>query len=155
MTELNLIRKEKIKLLTDFLVEHEDGVNTIGNGKEIFYKDNDIAPLKHSFADGVYIRQMTMQQGTLVVGAIHNHEHVWFLLTGHLTVASKEDVEDFEAPCYVVSPPGKKRVIYANEDSIFVNIHKNPTNTQDLKELEKDIVSLTEEDFNEYIKNRL
>ena len=41
MTELNLIRKEKIKLLTDFLVEHEDGVNTIGNGKEIFYKDND------------------------------------------------------------------------------------------------------------------
>ena len=70
-------------------------------------------------------------------------------------MASKEDVEDFEAPCYVVSPPGKKRVIYANEDSIFVNIHKNPTNTQDLKELEKDIVSLTEEDFNEYIKNKL
>ena len=39
-----------------------------------------------------------------------------------------------------------KRVIYAAEDSIFVNIHKNPTNTQDLDKLEAEIVSKSYEE---------
>ena len=51
----------------------------------------------------------------------------------------------------MVSEPGSQRIIYAHEHSIFVNIHKNPSNTKDIKELEKEIVSITMEEFN--IKN--
>jgi len=52
------------------------------------------------------------------------------------------------APCYTVSKPGSQRVILALEDSIFVNVHKNPTNTKDISKLEKEIVSMTIEEYN-------
>ena len=131
-----------------------NGIGIEGTGKEIM-TDSKITPIKHSFADGIYVRQMDMAEGTIVVGAIHNHLHVWFLLTGHVTVVTEGTTEDYVAPCYVVSTPGIKRVIHANLDSIFVNIHKNPTNTQDLKELEEEIVSLNYEEYEIYInKNK-
>jgi len=143
--QLNKITKE--------LINKSDELKVVGDGKSIIH--HDIVPLKHTFADQIYVRQMEMKQGTMVVGAVHNHKHVWFLLTGHLTISNNKDIQDYEAPCYVVSEPGSQRVIYANEDSIFVNIHKNPTNTENIEELEKEIVSLTKEDFNNYIKNKV
>ena len=106
--------------------------------------------LKHSFADGIYVRQMLMKKDSVVVGAIHNHLHVWFLLTGHITVATEDSTQDYVSPCYVVSTPGVKRVILANEESIFVNVHKNPTNTQDLDKLEAEIVSKNYKEYEEY-----
>ena len=90
----------------------------------------------------------------MVVGAIHNHLHVWFLLTGELTVVTESTQEDYVAPCYVVSTPGVKRVIYAHEDSIFVNIHKNPSNTQDIKELEATIVSKNYKEYEKYTNQK-
>ena len=96
-----------------------------------------------------------MDQGSIVVGAIHKHLHVWFLLTGHISVVTEDATEDYIAPCYVVATPGTKRVIYANKESIFVNIHKNPENIKDIKKLEAEIVSLTFKDYEEYInKNK-
>jgi len=38
------------------------------------------------------------------------------------------------------------------EDSVFVNVHKNPSNTQDIKELEKEIVSMTIQEYNNKYK---
>ena len=95
-----------------------------------------------------------MKQGDVVVGAIHKHLHVWFLLTGHVTIATEDTTEDYIAPCYVVSTPGVKRVILANENSIFVNIHKNPSNTKDLDVLEKEIVALNYKEYEEYINKK-
>jgi len=77
------------------------------------------------------------------------------LLTGHLAVATEDSIEEFIAPCYVLAKPGSKRVIYAMEESIFINVHKNPSNTENIDELEKDIVSTTFEDYEQYInKNK-
>ena len=146
--------REKILKLEESLLCIADGINVEGDGKHIL-TDSKIAPIKHTFADGVYIRQMDMKKDSVVVGAIHNHLHVWFLLAGHVTVATEETTEDYIAPCYVVSTPGVKRVIRANEDSIFVNVHKNPTNTRDVSKLEKEIVSLNYKEYEEYInKNK-
>ena len=153
MKNITLNKRKEIQKLQDNWVSIADGVNIIGDGKTVVHCDE--FPLKHSFADGVYVRQMDMKKGSAVVGHIHNHEHVWFLLTGNLAVATEKTVEEYIAPCYVIAQPGSKRVIYALEDSIFVNIHKNPSNTKDIKELEKDIVSTTFEKYEEYInKNK-
>ena len=97
---------------------------------------------------------MDIKKDTIVVGAIHKHLHVWFLLTGDVTVATEDTTEDYIAPCYVVSTPGVKRVILANEDSIFVNIHKNPSNTKDLDKLEKEIVALNYKEYEKYINKK-
>ena len=146
--------REKILSLEKSLISVGDGINIEGDGKHIL-TDSKISPIKHTFDDGIYIRQMDMVKGGVVVGAIHKHLHAWFLLTGHITVATVETTEDYIAPCYVVSTPGFKRVILANEDSIFVNIHKNPSNTQNIDELEKEIVALNYEEYEEYInKNK-
>jgi hypothetical protein len=127
------------------LVNKADEVNIVT------HQDSDIFPLKHTFADGIYVRQMSMNPGSVVVGAIHKHLHVWFLLTGHISVVTEESTEDYIAPCYVVATPGTKRVIYAHEKSIFVNVHKNPTNTQDIQQLEKNIVAKDFKEYEEYI----
>ena len=152
--EVSTSTREKILKLEKSLVCIADGVNIEGDGKNIV-TNSKIAPIKHAFADGVYIRQMDMVKESIVVGAIHKHLHVWFLLTGHITVATEDTTEDYIAPCYVVSTPGVKRVILANEDSIFVNIHKNPSNTRNIDKLEKEIVALNYEEYEEYInKNK-
>ena len=152
--EVSKNSRNKILKLESDLIKIADGVNVEGDGEHIV-TDSKIAPIKHAFADGIYIRQMDMVKDTIVVGAIHKHLHVWFLLTGHVTVATEDTTEDYIAPCYVVSTPGVKRVILANEDSTFVNIHKNPSNTQDIDELEKEIVALNYEEYEEYInKNK-
>ena len=152
--EISVNSREKILELEKTLINAADGVNIEGDGKSVM-TDSKIAPIKHTFADGVYIRQMDMMKDSVVVGAIHKHLHVWFLLTGHVTVATEDTTEDYIAPCYVVSTPGAKRVILANEDSIFVNVHKNPSNTQDIDELEKEIVALDYKEYEEYInKNK-
>tara|TARA_R100001530_G_C4255579_1_gene139057 strand:+ start:138 stop:602 length:465 start_codon:yes stop_codon:yes gene_type:complete len=151
--EIILNRRKEIQRLQDVLISQVDGKNIEGDGNHIVHSDN--FPMKHSFADGIYIRQMDMKAESMVVGAIHNHLHVWFLLTGHLAVATEESIEEFVAPCYVLATPGAKRVIYAMEDSIFVNIHKNPKNIKDIKKLEDEIVSLTFKDYEKYInKNK-
>ena len=152
--EISVNSREKILELENAMINIADGVNVEGDGKSIV-REGKIAPIKHAFADGVYIRQMDMAKDTVVVGAIHKPLHVWFLLTGDVTVATEDVTEDYIAPCYVVSTPGVKRVILANEDSIFVNIHKNPSNTRDLDKLEKEIVALNYEEYEEYInKNK-
>ena len=146
--------REKILALEKSLINISDGVNVEGDGNKIV-RDGNIAPIKHTFADGVYVRQMDMKKDTVVVGAIHKHLHVWFLLIGDVTIATEDTTEDYIAPCYILSTPGVKRVIYSNEDSIFVNVHKNPTNTKDLDKLEKEIVVLNYEEYEKYInKNK-
>jgi len=151
--EITLKKREEIQALQDLLIYNADGVNIEGDGKNIIHSEN--FPLKHTFADGVYIRQMDMKADSMVIGAIHNHLHAWFLLTGRLAVVTEDSVEEFIAPCYVLATPGSKRVIYAIEESIFVNIHKNPNNIKDIKKLEDEIVSLTFEEYEQYInKNK-
>jgi len=152
MSKNEIISRSKILELEKELLKSNDE-NIVSNNGNIVRSEQ--FPLKHSFADGIYVRQMSMKKDSAVIGAIHNHLHVWFLLTGNITVATENSTEDYIAPCYVIATPGVKRVIYANEDSIFVNIHKNPTNTQDLNELEAEIVSKNYEEYEKYInKNK-
>lgn len=146
--EVALSNREQIQGLQNLLVDNADGVNIV------IHQNSEIFPLEHTFADGIYVRQMTMNKDSLVVGAIHNHLHVWFLLSGHITVATEEESLEYIAPCYVLATPGTKRVIYANEDSVFVNVHKNPTNNQNIEELEREIVSATFEEYEEYINKK-
>lgn len=140
--ELKNINKS-VQQLQDAIIDSGIG---FGDGKSIV-EIPDI-PIKHSFADQVYIRQMDMKKGQFVIGAIHNHQHAWFLMKGRVLINNNGEEVEHIAPCYTVSEPGSKRFIYALEDSIFVNVHKNPTNTKSVKKLEEEMVSFTIEEYN-------
>lgn len=130
--------------IQDMIINSDFGV---GDGKSIAHIPE--IPIKHLFADQIYIRQMEMKQGQVVVGAIHNHLHAWFLMKGRVLINNNGEKVEHIAPCYTVSQPGSKRFIYALEDSVFVNVHKNPSNTKDIEKLEKEIVSFDIEKFKE------
>ena len=143
--------KDKITQIEEYLASIADGVDVVvGDGNELIYPD--MWGYKHSFADGIYIREMTMKQGQLGFSAIHKHSYGFFLLSGVLASSKEEGVEEFVAPCYVISPRGAKRVVYAVEDCIITTVHANPTNTQDLKEIEQINVAFNWKDYEEYLK---
>ena len=53
--------KDKVKQIEDYFVSIADGENVIGTGKEIIYPEG-LWEYKHSFADGIYIREMRMKK---------------------------------------------------------------------------------------------
>tara|TARA_R110002020_G_scaffold351067_1_gene564386 strand:+ start:1074 stop:1571 length:498 start_codon:yes stop_codon:yes gene_type:complete len=145
--------KEKVQEIEDYLVSIADGKNiVVGNGSELIYPD--MWEYKHSFADGIYIREMKMKKGQLGFSAIHKHSYGFFLLSGVLASSKEDGVEEFIAPCYIVSPRGAKRIVYAVEDCVITTVHANPTNTRDLKEIENINVVFNWEEYNEYLKNK-
>ena len=97
---------------------------------------------------------MFVKQGSVVIGAIHKHEHISFLMSGHLTVVDENGASEHKAPSVIVAGAGIKRVAYAHEDTIWYNVHGNPTNITDLKELEKEIIVANYEEYDDYIKNK-
>ena len=49
----------------------------------------------------------------------------------------------------MMSKGGTQRALYAITDLVWTTIHHNPTNTRDLKEIEKIVIA---KDYNEYNK---
>ena len=160
-----LQEKPSAEVALDFrssVTKLEQNLRNIANGDTIvagtdskpIVTDSKLVPIKHFFMDGVYVREMTMYKDTVVVGAIHKHLHMCFLLTGKITVMNEEETIDHVAPCFIVSTPGIKRVLYAHEDSVWYNTHKNPENTKDVDKLEQDIVAISYKEYEEYIKHK-
>lgn len=143
--------REKVKCIEDYLISVADGESVVGNGKEIIYAEH-LWEYKHTFADGIYIREMRMQQGQLGFSAIHKHSYAFFLLSGVLQSSKEDGIEEFIAPCYVASERGAKRIVYAVEDCVITTVHANPTNTQDLDKLAKINIVFSWEEYEEYLK---
>ena len=68
-----------------------DGKNIIANNGDIVYHEK--YKYKHTFADSIYVREMTIEKGEIIMGAIHKHLHVWFLLSGHVTVLTEDKLD--------------------------------------------------------------
>ena len=60
--------------------------------------------------------------------------------------------EMLEGPMSIISPPGTKRVLYAETELVWVTVHHNPSNTQDLEELEDLVIADSFEDYEKFKK---
>ncbi len=94
------------------------------------------AGTSHYFADGVYTREVRREADSLIVGKIQRYSCVNILLEGTLIIKSEFEDETYTAPHVWTTPAGNKRAIYYVTDCRWMTVHKNPTNTQDLGELE-------------------
>ena len=97
--------------------------------------------LTHRFAPGVYARQFDLPADSMVVGKIHKHAHMNFLMRGVVRVASEFHTETFAAPRVWVSEAGIKRAVYTMEDAMWVTIHPNPGDSQDLADIEDEVIA--------------
>ena len=152
--DTRITTKNDIVKFEKYLLGLKDTVPGVwGDGKNLV-RDCPGALISHEFVDGIYIRQMEMKTGSTVISAVHKHHHCWFLLTGRITVTTEQGKQDFIAPCRVISPPGIKRIIYANEPSLFINVHKNPSNTRDIDEVENNVWAMNYEEYDKYVNNK-
>lgn len=135
-----------IKNFRNKVVELENKLLS-SNDSNVVKGNSDSFPLTHSFSDGVYIREMKMGEGGMVIGKIHNRSHTWFLMQGHLIIATEDGSFEYKAPTYVNAPAGCKRVIKALEDSVFVNVHPNPDNIKDIDKLEKMLTCVSYKEY--------
>ncbi len=100
--------------------------------------------VKHHFAPGVYAREMLIKKGTLIIGKIHKHEHLNIISYGDVCLATFEGVKRIQGPTTMVSPIGVKRVVYANEDTLWTTIHI--TDETDMDKIEDYVIA---EDYDE------
>jgi len=99
----------------------------------------DCFPLKHIFAEGLYMRELTIPKGFFCVGKLHKNSYVNVILKGDMTILTEDGVRRIKAPCSNVAPSEMKRFGYSHEDTIWITVHPNPTNTTDIEKLDKDI----------------
>lgn len=117
-----------------------------------FIGDSDLCPLKHTFSDGIYVREIFIPKGMYIVGKIHKHAHPNFLMSGEVDVVTKDGKETIIGPCSMISPAGTKRALYAKTDLVWITIHHNPTNTQDPEKLEKIVIADSFEEYDKFEK---
>lgn len=98
------------------------------------------APL-HFWLPGLYLRVLTLPAGCTVVGKIHRHDHYLAVLKGHAEVVDGFSRFDVEAGYSGVSPAGAKRAIHCYEETTFLTVHKNPSNTRDLSAIEAEHIA--------------
>tara|TARA_R100001510_G_C7653364_1_gene211518 strand:+ start:1464 stop:1928 length:465 start_codon:yes stop_codon:yes gene_type:complete len=138
--------KQKLENLQNFLIKNNDTEGIYGDGKKLV--DNNIFKISHDFSDQLYMRKMIMPAGSFVVSAIHHTDHFWFLMTGRILVTTDDEEIEHIAPCYEKSIKGAKRLIKCLEDCVFINVHKNPTNTENIQEVEELLYSFTIKEYN-------
>ncbi len=76
--------------IKDYKENNSDDLSVVYNKGKII--DCEEIPIKHSFADQIYLRQMDMSKHQLVIGAIHNHKHIWFLMTGKVSIRTNNEI---------------------------------------------------------------
>ena len=100
------------------------------------------APIDPNYGCCTYARQIFLPKGSAVIGKIHRHAHLNFLMKGKVSVNTEFGVKYLEAPCTFVSEPGLKRAVYAEEDSVWTTVHLTKHCGEEfLKEIEDEVIA--------------
>jgi len=91
----------------------------------------------HYFANNLYAREITIPKDVTLTGHIHKTEHFCVLSKGEVSVYTEDGIKRLKASSVVHSLPGTKRVLYAHEESVWINFHHNPTNENDPEKMEE------------------
>ena len=119
---MNLVKRHKIQGLQDYLLDNSCPAPQV--------------EVKHTFADGIYAREMSLKANSFVVGALHKTQHLFNISKGSCMVALEDRVEYLEAPYSGITQIGDKRVITAITDLVWTTYHvTNETDPDIIAEL--------------------
>lgn len=101
-------------------------------------------PCEHTFANkgtdkGLYVREIKIPAGALIIGKIHKFETLNFVTQGELSVLSIDGVMRLKVGDKFVSSPEAKRVIYAHTESAWTTVHATPE--QEIEKIESIFVT--------------
>jgi hypothetical protein len=94
---------------------------------------------EHYFSEaGMYCRKVFRPAGTLIVGKVHKHHHLFLCAMGEIIAWTENGMKRLKAGDVIESKPGTKRVTLAVTDAIGVTVHR--TDKTDLDEIEAELV---------------
>lgn len=105
----------------------------------------DIATFHH-FSRGLYAREIRIPKGVLLTGKIHKYEHLNILLSGKIRICTEDVDTVLDAPATFTAYAGVKKVIFALEDAVFMNVMA--TDIKDIEGIEREFVT---EDYNDFL----
>lgn len=135
MTSLAEIEPLKSLQVTDVMGASEDQLLEIGNRLELLPQID--CPLLHKFSDGVYIREILMPRGTLVIGHRHKTRHFNIVLSGRAAVMMDGVLHHVVGPCTIESHEDVRKVLYIFEPMRWITVHANPDNEREVGKLEE------------------
>ena len=95
-------------------------------------------PVQHFFGPSIYIREITIPAGTVIVGKYHKEDHLCSMIEGRMIVMGEDGVQrEVAAPAVFMAKKGRKTA-YAIETVRFQNIYS--TNETDVEKLEHMLV---------------
>ena len=100
---------------------------------------DELCPLKHTFVDGAYIREIFMPKGVLLTSKIHKICHPYFVMKGDCSVLTDEGVVRIKAPYHGITQPGTKRILYMHKDTVWITVHV--TKHKNLTQIEDEIIA--------------
>lgn len=104
----------------------------------------------HFIGDHIYVREMFMPAGSVIVGKIHKKQHLLQVQIGSVKVTSKEYSGILRGPIAYNSGPGAKRALLALSDCFISTVHE--VSSTDLDKIEAELIADTFEDYEESIQ---
>ena len=95
-------------------------------------------PVQHFFGPSIYIREIVIPAGTVIVGKYHKEDHLCSMVEGRMIVMGEDGVQhEVAAPAVFMAKKGRKTA-YAIETVRFQNIYS--TDETDVEKLEHMLV---------------
>jgi hypothetical protein len=91
---------------------------------------------KHHFGPNIYIKEVTMPAGALIIGKHHRMEHLCNMVSGRMFILQDDgSKKELVAPMTFMAKPGRK-VAYIVETVVFQNIYStSETNIEKLENM--------------------
>lgn len=103
-------------------------------------------PLIHRFTPKLYIREIFMPKGTLIISKIHKTEHPFVVTKGVVSVwIEGVGIQKITAPYTGITLPGTRRVLYIHEDCSWITFH--PTDKTTPEEVVEEVTYNQDNDF--------
>lgn len=105
---------------------------------------------EHTVTPGMYMRELTMPAGAIVVSQIHLHEHPFIVVKGEVSVYDGKELVRIKAPYKGITKPGTKRVLYIHEETTWITFHATEETDLDMLESDGVLVVSTYDQLDEY-----
>ena len=102
-------------------------------------------PVKHHFAPGLYMREIFMPAGSIVIGATHKTTHLNTVISGTVLVVADKINRRITGPDTFISKAGVRKTLYNETDVIWATYH--PTDTTDIEELTEELTTMKNDEI--------
>jgi len=121
--------------LRDTICQIEAGMEEHGN------EADEMPPVHHTWG-GMFVRELVMPAGTVIVSKIHAVDHLTFALEGVAEVVDEfGGATVITAPAMIKTPAGMKRMLRIVEDSRWMTVHA--TDKETYEEVVDDVIRPT------------